>query len=471
MSPKTSNRHRPLSLPPTSPFNPFSHSPYSPISPFLDSAGSRSSASSFEPNVKTAYVAERSFADLISVFDMTPVKLRIADETATGTVESGPSTSLSVPTIIRSTTMANQPLKVFAAPLIPTQRISSPPLSAVGNPQSDPTDDMLIHPLPPQSPPPTGPLPPTPEHRPFRMPGNINERPYAHISRRASVSSTVSSCPSSASALHRIRNPPPGPGESWFRWSIGSGDAIYDPLPGTSDFLAELRKRDEIDVDNSNDNDNEETLDAADGDVPQSTASSMLEPSPSRTSGGTFGERRRSSAGGSSSSGLVSSIGRGPFADVQDPDFRVGPNGRRRSSSASSGSASTRSSGSRVHSTHSQRTRHRRAESDRAITTHLLEQAAKNDRRIVPRARPSPLGQPFDFAQPPSWGTPLRGGGVKEESIHGESGLIETDQTLKERVRASKLIQLLGDGAEEARARLEFEKKAYADVIEQKPTV
>jgi hypothetical protein len=74
---------------------------------------------------------------------------------------------------------------------------------------------------------------------------------------------------------------------------------------------------------------------------------------------------------------------------------------------------------------------------------------------------------------PPSSGTPLKAGGVREESIYGDSG--ESDLGLgggaslarvASKRKTGKLDQMLGEGAETARVLMEFERRAIESAVQ-----
>lgn len=90
----------------------------------------------------------------------------------------------------------------------------------------------------------------------------------------------------------------------------------------------------------------------------------------------------------------------------------------------------------------------RKPETELSIATQLLQGALKNPNRIFPSN------------VPPSTGTPLQGGGVKErgsEEDLEEDG--ETTWSRGDRVK-SKVEQVLGPGAESVKRKVEAERKA-----------
>ena len=225
-----------------------------------------------------------------------------------------------------------------------------------------------------------------------------------------------------------------------------------------------------------------------------------VERSSKRSSAGTFGKSRRWSVS------TTSGVDREPTGSMRgarqasetflsddegvgDPDDTVSTTSsqrrrRRRHHSLSSSSASGTTSGPMpaelialqnskglFPSPTQSRKSHRKPESDAAITAHLLRTASRDPRKIVPA--PGSLGglSPAIKPHPPSSGTPLKGGLVNEDERDDTSG-DEYAATPRRRDPAktqSKIEQMLGDGAREAGAQMELERKAWQDAVRLTP--
>ena len=114
---------------------------------------------------------------------------------------------------------------------------------------------------------------------------------------------------------------------------------------------------------------------------------------------------------------------------------------------------------------------HKKPESDEAITAHLLKTASRDPRKIVPAPESSGGLSPPIRLHPPSSGTPLKLGIVNEDARDDSSG-DEYDVTPRRRDPAktqSKIEQMLGDGAREAGAQMEFERKAWQEAVQLTP--
>ncbi|KAL7422428.1 hypothetical protein Q5752_003076 [Cryptotrichosporon argae] len=206
-----------------------------------------------------------------------------------------------------------------------------------------------------------------------------------------------------------------------------------------------------------------------------------------RSSHGTFGRpARRWSAAPSSASGRD---GENPFADACDgrrpasDDEAESPRrpGRKPRpvslSSASTGSGAPdpplvalahTSSAGHFPSPTMRKPTHNSPETDSAIDTHLLRSSSLDAARIVPRARALPPGLAPKTA-PPSSGTPLRAGGVKEEATDSSGSDFGGPRVVPNTAHArknSKLDQVLGDGAETARVLLEFERRVVDKALQ-----
>jgi hypothetical protein len=97
---------------------------------------------------------------------------------------------------------------------------------------------------------------------------------------------------------------------------------------------------------------------------------------------------------------------------------------------------------------------HKLPESTADITAHLLKASGRNESRIVPRLSPARLA--------PTVGTPI-GDKVSEEAWPG--GRDEDSQGPPARAKINKLDQVLGEGAETARVLMEFDRRAFEDVV------
>jgi len=227
----------------------------------------------------------------------------------------------------------------------------------------------------------------------------------------------------------------------------------------------------------------------------------VMRPVPSgRTSYGTFGSHpRRRSAVPSTSTG--SDPGGQPTQDEDnvavsirngrnDEDSQSASSGQRRrplsmsSTSDSSFSAPASNTSPLLHvvaistpahlpSPTQRRPSHKAPETDQAITSHLLKSSAVNEVRIVPYQRSSPtnLGSAVQLA-PPTCGTPLKAGCVKEERSFSDSsesgyGAVRSTKHPQQGMKPSKLDQVLGEGAETARVLMEFDRRAIRDTVKQ----
>ncbi|EIW68253.1 hypothetical protein TREMEDRAFT_63426 [Tremella mesenterica DSM 1558] len=217
-----------------------------------------------------------------------------------------------------------------------------------------------------------------------------------------------------------------------------------------------------------------------------------------RESSDTFGMSRRWSAIDSVTSDEVA---RELDNVPEDGEIKSGSWRRRRPLSMSSASTSTGYSGPMTGnkeytspslgyypSPTQKHQKHKKPETEEAIQAHLLKSSAMNPNRIVPRLqsptspkfqKSSPVTTPKKDKTPPSSGTPLRGGGVEEEtrenSVGSDSelaymgnGVKRTTSARSARGRMSKLDQILGEGAETARVTMQFEKRALESAVEMK---
>ena len=108
--------------------------------------------------------------------------------------------------------------------------------------------------------------------------------------------------------------------------------------------------------------------------------------------------------------------------------------------------------------------------SDAAITSHLLKSASLNERRVNPSSGDKPTLAPAITLAPPSLGTPLIGG-VREErgvedSSDGDVAMMAKKRAQRQGRTMSKVDQVLGQGAQIASEIWETERRTLKDAIE-----
>lgn len=324
---------------------------------------------------------------------------------------------------------------------------------------------------------------------------------------------------SPSSSAHSHANSPPLD-TSFMRWSK-TASTIFSEAPSShfyfnkrstgtfSDFAPSPEKLPRLPEANatdstSNSNSNSRAKEGSDETVGTASSSNHHDGG-KRESAGTFGSRQRrwseANSGGHGVGGQEEStprLGQSFWDDEEEGSSKSPSTGlRRRPRSVSSASDSTPSasvsgaevSSAQLHRANSQagsgyfpsptqrKVSHKKPESEREITAHLIKTSARNDLRIVPRSRPPPLGLSLSGGimspAPPSSGTPLKGGGVRDESIYGDSG--ESDLGLgggpslvrvASKRTTGKLDQMLGEGAETARVLMEFERRAIESAVQ-----